>query len=319
VAEATPTPRSTASAAPSVSSVPTPTPLAIPEYGPLEMVYLGRSAPLAHIFLLRHDFTVQGEPEVLAQDPDLDVRSVAWSPDGTYGAGLYADLLISIEPGAAKRRLADGISAITFGPDPATLYAVRVTQDGTNDVAAVLSFDYATGDATEIASVSYARPSLGTEDAATEAQFIDDGGPIRLFWMESGVLRLWILGGGVWEMPPAGGEATKRDVDVPLLYASRSNRQVVVAEDGTTSTLSMLNGASETVATTSVEGLVSHLRWSPSGDRVVFTLARTAAGGGVLQDLFLWDLGDGEAPTQLTATGAAFSAEWLGATPLWRE
>jgi hypothetical protein len=52
---------------------------------------------------------------------------------------------------------------------------------------------------------------------------------------------------------------------------------------------------------------------------VVFTLARTAAGGGVLQDLFLWDLGDGVAPTQLTATGAAFSAEWLGATPLWRE
>jgi hypothetical protein len=39
----------------------------------------------------------------------------------------------------------------------------------------------------------------------------------------------------------------------------------------------------------------------------------------VIQNLFLWDLGDAEPPTQLTNTGAAFGAEWLGSMPLWRE
>jgi len=71
------------------------------------------------------------------------------------------------------------------------------------------------------------------------------------------------------------------------------------------------------LATTTVKGLVSHLRWSPDGERVVFTVGHATSGGGVLQDLYLWDLGDGEAPMQLTSTGAAFGAEWLGTTPHW--
>ena len=89
-------------------------------------------------------------------------------------------------------------------------------------------------------------------------------------------------------------------------------------EEGS-STISLLNVSGDTVASTTAEGLVSHLRWSPDAERVVFTLGRSAAGGGVLQDLFLWDLGDEVPPTQLTNTGAAFGAEWLGAASLWRE
>ena len=317
--EPTPTPEPSPSAAPSASVAPTPTPLAIPEYGPLEMVYLGRSAPLAHIFLLRHDFTVQADPEVLAQDPDLDVRRFAWSPDGRVGVGLYADLLISVEPGAAKRRMADGISTVAFGPDPATFYAVRVTQDGANDVATVLAFDFASGDSSELASVSYARPSIGAESALPEAQFVDEGGPIRLFWLDDGTLRLWSLGGGVWEIDPSDGTVTPSSGDLPTLWSPRGNRQVAATQAAGTSTLELRDDDDAVLATTSVEGLVSHLRWSPDGDRVVFTLGRTGSGGGVLQDLFLWDLGDGEAPMQLTSTGAAFSAEWLGTIPVWRE
>ena len=317
--EPTPTPRASTSAAPSVSVAPTPTPLAIPEYGPLEMVYLGRSAPLAHIFLLRHDFTVQADPEVLAQDPDLDVRRFAWSPDGLVGVGLYADLLISVEPGEAKRRMADGISTVTFGTDPATLYAVRVTQDGANDVATVLSFDFASGDSSELASVSYARPTIGAESALPEAQFVDEGGPVRLFWLENGSLRLWSLGGGVWEIDPVDGTVTPSSGDLPALWSPRGNRRVAATQASGTSTLELRDDDDAVLATTTVEGLVSHLRWSPDGDRVVFTLGRTGTGGGVLQDLFLWDLGDGEAPMQLTSTGAAFSAEWLGSFPVWRE
>ena len=36
----------------------------------------------------------------------------------------------------------------------------------------------------------------------------------------------------------------------------------------------------------------------------------------MLQDLFLWDLNEAD-PMQLTATGAAFGAEWLGTQALW--
>src|SRR5690606_13798847 len=59
---ATPAPTVAPTPGASRSVEPTPTPLLVPEYGPLEMVYLGRSAPLAHIFLLRHDFTLEQEP-----------------------------------------------------------------------------------------------------------------------------------------------------------------------------------------------------------------------------------------------------------------
>ena len=99
------------------------------------MIYQGRSAALAPIYLLRRDFSVEGEPEVMAQDRVLDVRRFAWSPDGTRGAFLYADLLVAIDPGVDVHRLSDGISAITFGNDPETVYAVRVVADGGNDTA----------------------------------------------------------------------------------------------------------------------------------------------------------------------------------------
>ena len=51
---------------------------------------------------------------------------------------------------------------------------------------------------------------------------------------------------------------------------------------------------------------------------LALTGADQAAVGGVLQDLFLWDLNEAD-PMQLTATGAAFGAEWLGTQALWRD
>ncbi len=123
------------------------------------MVYQGRSAALAPIYLLRRDFTKAEDTQVvLAQDSSLDVRRFTWARDGTVGAGLLADVLVSIEPGKEKRRLADGISTITFGEDASTVYAVRVTEDGANDVATVLAIDFESGDTTELAAPTYARP-----------------------------------------------------------------------------------------------------------------------------------------------------------------
>lgn len=320
------TPEPTASARPATpapssepTTAPTPTPIPLPEYGPLEMVYQGRATALAPIYLLRRDFTLEDEPDTMAQDPSLDVRRFAWAPDGTVGAGLYADVLVSIEPGVEKRRLGDGITTIAFGDDASVIYAVRVTQDGANDVANVLAIDYASGDTTELAAISYARPDIAAEAALQEAQFADDGGPVRIYWMMNDVLRLWALGAGSWTIDPGDGAVEELEEALPVLWGPGGQRRVALSAEEGLSTLSLLDARGDPVASTTAEGLVSHLRWSPDGERVVFTLGRSAAGGGVLQDLFLWDLGDEVPPTQLTNTGAAFGAEWLGAASLWRE
>lgn len=293
----------------------------MPEYEPLEMVYQGRNTALAPIYLLHGDFATEDEPEVLAQDSRYDVRRFAWSPHGRHGAALLGDVLVSIEqPAADQRRLGDGIETVTFGADPATLYAVRLAQDGANDVATVLAIDFASAETTELASVTYARPSLQGEAAVEEAQFADDGGPIRLYWMHEGTLRLWALGAGAWEIDPETGEVTDLESDdVPWLWAPDGRHRIAYfASEGTT-TLSLVDRSGREQATTTVEGLVSHLRWSPDGRRVVFTLGRAASGGGVLQDLFLWDQGDCQEVCQLTNTGAAFGARWLGTLDRFQE
>jgi hypothetical protein len=254
----------------------------------------------------------------MAQDPSLDVRRFTWAPDGSVGAGLLADVLVSIEEGKEKRRLADGIVTITFGNNASTIYAVRITEDGANDVATVLAINFASGETDELASINYPRPEIEAEAALAEAQFADDGGAVRLYWMRAGSLRLWALGGGTWDIDLASGEVTDLEEAVPGLWSPDGRRRVSASEDGGTTTFTLLDVDDETLATTTVEGLVSHIRWSPDGERIVFTLGRSASGGGILQDLFLWDLGD-EAPMQLTSTGAAFGAEWLGTTARWQD
>ena len=312
---ASPSTDPSATAAPSAAATPTPVP--VPQYGPLEMVYQGRSAALAPIYLLRRDFTIDEDPAVLAQDADLDVRRHAWSPDGTVGAGLLADVLVSIEPGKEKRRLGDGITTLTFGDDASTVYAVRMTEDGDNDIASVLAIDFVKGDTDELASVTYKRPALDEEAALREAQFLDDGGPVRIFWMDDDTLQLWSAGAGAWSIDPESGKTTELHGDLPLLWSADGHHHISVSDKDGTSTLTLSNGSGAELAMTTIKGLVSHLRWSPDGEQVAFTVGHSASGGGVLQDLFLWDLKDGQAPMQLTSTGAGFGTEWLGTTPRW--
>jgi hypothetical protein len=302
---------------PTSRATPTPTPTPPPEYGALEMIYQGRSAAREPIYLLRRNFQTAAEPEVLARDPVLDVRSFAWAPDGTVGAGLLADVLVSIEPGIAKRPLADGISALTFGDDTSTVYAVRVTQDGDNDIATVLAIDFASGDTTELAAPSYARPDITPEEAVAEAQFIDEGGAVRLHWLETDQLRLWVLGGGVWDISPSSGRLTEREGLAVLWGPDGVQRVSVELVDGVT-TLGLIDVAQGQLATATVEGRVSHVRWSGSGEQIVFTVGTAGPQDGVLQDLYLWNLNE-EPPMRMTATGAAFGAEWRGTQPRWHE
>ena len=322
-AAASPTPKPSASPSTSASPAPSGSAAPVPQYGDLEMVYQGRSAALAPIYLLRRDFSVEGEPEVLAQDPDLNVQRFAWSADGTGGAFLYADLLVGIDPGVDIHALTDGVSAITFGDDATTVYAVRVRADGANDVAAILAVNRLNDEEQQLGRVTYPRPAVGEEPALAEAQFSDDGGSVRLYWMHDDTLRLWILGAGAWTIDPADGNPTKLDEDaLPVLWAPDGERRIGLAKEGSNATtIRLIDRSGERLASASVPGWVSHLRWSPRGDQVVFTLGRSAPAGGVLQDLFLWNLGEGEdpAPMQITNTGAAFGAEWLGSQSRWEE
>jgi hypothetical protein len=294
--------------------------MVLPEYGPLEMIFQGRNTALAPIYLLMDDFTTPDAALSLAQDSTLDVGRFTWAPDGTVGAGLLADVVVSIEIDQAKRHLADGISAITFGDTASTLYAVRVTQDGTDDVATVLAIDFATGDMREIGSVGYPRPAAPDQAPLAAAQTADDGGPVRLLWLQSDMLRLWVIGAGMWSIPPDGGEVTPLGPEAPppTLWSPDGERRIVVAEEAGVSTIRVVDEDDAEIVATTIEGGISHLRWSPTGRRVVFTLGKATPNGGILQDLYLWDLND-QPPMQLTATGANFGAEWRGSQPLWRD
>jgi hypothetical protein len=303
------------------SHAPTPKPSATPKppptYGALELVYLGRSAPLAHIYLLRHDFTANVAPVVLAQDPAQDVEGLAWSPDGTHGTAIIAGRLVAIEQGKSARALADGIVASTFSADGRTVYALRIVLGNGTDRAEVLQITYATGDAKKISVWTYPRPVIGAESPLKEAQFADEGGSQRLFRLNDGSLRIWMLGAPTYSVTTNGSTKKLANATLPVLWATDGMKRIELTESAGTTTLTLRNPDGGELAKTTAKGLVSHLRWSPDDSQVTFTLGRSV-GGGVQQDLFLWDLSKGKAPMQLTNTGAAFGAEWLGASESWR-
>jgi hypothetical protein len=180
----------------------------------------------------------------------------------------------------------------------------------------------ATSEQTVLDRVSYPRPAIEEEAPLKEAEFVDDGGSIRLYWMHNDRLLLWILGGGTWTIDPADGNARKLRGDaLPLLWAPDGERRIQKTNVGARTTLAVMDRAGDRRARVTITGRVSHLRWSPRSDQVVFTLGRSASGGGVLQDLYLWNLGEGTdpAPVMLTNTGAAFGAEWVGSQARWEE
>ncbi len=290
---------------------------AAPTFGPLAMVYLGRSAALAHIYLLQHDFTVDVAPVVLAQDPAQDVERLSWSADGTRGAAIIAGRLVTIDASKPKRALADGIVASAFAPDGKTIYALRNVIGNGTDRAEVLQITYASGALTKLTEWTYPRPVLGNESAVKEAQFADEGGSERLYWMSDGTLRIWILGAPTYGVTTTGRTTKLAAATLPALWSGDRIKRIQLTESGETTTMSLRSADGKELARTTVKGLLSHVRWSPDDSQVVFTLGRSV-GGGVQQDLFLWNLSTGKAPMQLTNTGAAFGAEWLGTGQSWR-
>jgi hypothetical protein len=309
---ATPTPEPTDTPVPS----PTPTPEPAPVYGPLEMVYLGRQSTLAPIYVLRRDFSTTAAPAVMASAAG-GIEKFSWSPDGRVGVALISGRAVALTPGQEGRALAEGIQAITFGWDAETLYAVHIVRDGANDRAEILQLGFAGGAADTIATRSYPHPEIGAEEPLVEAQFIDNGGTVRIYATADGNLVVWILGAPSTYKVDVGNGAITEVAAQPVLWSPDGQWRTALDQSGGSTVIQLFDRNAELQASVTVAGLVSHIRWAGTSNEIVFTLGRSGAGGGVRQDLYVWDLVDGKAPAPLTSNGVSFGAEWLGSAPRW--
>jgi hypothetical protein len=307
-------------ATPSATPEPaTPTPTPAPTYPPLEMVYLSRSAATSPVYLFRRDFAKKGDPDDIAK-ADQGIAAFAWAPDGTVGAALVGGTVgrvVAMEADSNKRALIDGVADICFGQDASTLYAVKITSSAGKDRAQVLSVDFSSGKSKAITDFSYPHPQIVSDPLLQEAAFTDEGGPVRLYPTNDGNLVLWILGApATYRIDPVDGTLTEV-TRTPTLWSPDGKRRVDTKLSAGATTLTLRNRDDESQASVKVNGLVSHLRWSADNSEVAFTLGRVGHNGGVVQDLFIWELKDGEAPMPLTSNGTSFGAEWLGASQSW--
>jgi hypothetical protein len=312
-AEAEATPAATATPAPTPAPTPAATPTAVTTS--LDLLFLGREAATAPLILIRNDFAVSETPTaVVGSGTAADLSAYDWAPDGSHGAVLVNGRAVLVQPDGATSALGDGIATFTFGPDAATLYAARVVSDGSTDTASVVAITAADGTERQLASFSYPTPTFGFTSDVEAAQFLDEGGPIRLRWLNDGRLVFLAFGGPSYAIGPADGATSEAAGSLVLSTADGERRIELMANTAGTTLQLIERGVDEARATTTVAGLVSHVRWSAAGDLVAFTLGTP---GGVRQDLHLWDLTDGVAPRPLTTTGAAFGPEWLGAPESW--
>jgi hypothetical protein len=241
----------------------------------------------------------------------------AWAPDGTVGAAVIADRAVALRPGRNPKPLVDNVSAITFGWDADTLYVVRINRDGAQDLAHIVQVEFKTAKTKLVATVRYKHPVTAPDQALREAQFIDDGGEVRLYAGADGRLTLWVLGApDTYLVDPANGSVTQIS-GPPELWSPDGTKHIGLKEVGSRTTIRLRSRDAGTVATTTVTGLVSHVRWAGTSNEIVFTLGVLSAGGGVRQDLYVWDLRDGNDPLPLTSTGTAFGAEWRGTMCNW--
>jgi hypothetical protein len=304
------------SAAPSATPEASPTPSEPPHYGALEMVFLGRQSGTAPIYLLNRDFSKKKDATVLAQ-ANQGVEKYAWAPDGTVGAALVSGRVIALRPDRQPKQLIDGISALTFGWDAELLYVVRISRQGGRDQAHVVQVNFKTGDATRLATVKYPHPDTAPDLPLREAQFIDDGGLVRLYAVADGHLTLWVLGApDTYQIDAANGAVTKIRRE-PTLWSPDGQLHITLHERSGKTDLRVRNRDDRTQSATTVTGLVSHVRWAGSSNEVVFTLGVVSATGGVRQDLYVWDLNKNHDPLPLTSSGANFGAEWRGVMANW--
>ena len=310
-----PTPSATplVTATPAPTAAPTATPP--PTFGPLEMLFLGRSTASSPIRLSQRDFSVDVDPTVVLEEAS-GVDDYAWAPDGRVGAAIIDGRAFALVEGQEPRALTEPVDALVFADDSTTLYGLRIVRAGANDRAEVITVDFETGATAVLTAVTYPHPEIIADPPLKEAQFADNGGIVRLWATSDGYVVAWILGApAVYRIDPADGTSTEA-ARQPMLWSPDQQIRIAVSESGSSSTLAVRDRADVVQASVTVSGLVSHIRWAGTNNEIVFTLGRTV-GGGVRQDLYIWDLVDGKAPSPLTSNGASFGAEWLGVLQSW--
>ena len=317
-ASTVPSPSAPASPSPSPrpSASPSPAPTKPPTYGALEMLYLTRPTAASASELLRDDFATSAGPVVAARS-SADVTHYAVAPDGTVSVAIVNGKLLGLARGKPSRVLANTADSATFGADATRVFAVRVAKGGTNDQATISAISYASGKSVTLTTITYRHPAASQLTGLAAARFLDEGGPVRIYATSDGNLLLWVSGAGQWRIDPVSGSAVAA-ARQPVLWSADGAHRVVASVSGNVTTLSELGQDGRSLSRTSVTGQISHLRWSPHGNRVVFTVGITLAGGGVRQDLYVWDLVNGRAANALTANGASFGGEWLGSAQFWQ-
>ena len=305
------------SASPRPSASPSPVPTKPPTYGALEMLYLTRPTAASASELLRDDFATSAGPVLVAASSNADVTHYAVAPDGTVSVAIVNGRLLGLAKGKPARALANAADSASFGADATRVFAVRVARGGTNDQAMISAISFASGHSATLTTITYRHPAAPQLTGLAAARFLDEGGPVRIYSTSDGNLLLWVSGAGQWRIDPVSGSSVAATRQ-PVLWSADGAHRIVATVRGSVTTLSELGQDGRSLSRTSVIGQISHLRWSPHGNRVVFTVGITLAGGGVRQDLYVWDLVNGRAASALTANGASFGGEWLGSAQFWQ-
>jgi hypothetical protein len=280
------------------------------------MTYLARATSSSPIRLLRHDFSTTTAPTSLLDDP-AGVAHYAWSADGLRGVAIVGGKAVALVEGQPARTLTDPVDAVIFGEDSTTLYGLRITRDGANDRAELLTIDFTSGATAILTTISYPHPQIVADPVLKEAQFADDGGIARLYSTVDGYVVAWALGApATYQVDPDSGAYTQVD-HRPVLWSPDQRTRIDLAVKSNVTTITLLDATGAAQGSVKVTGLVSHVRWAGSDNEIVFTLGRTV-GSAVHQDLYVWDLADGKAPLALTSNGASFGAEWLGVLQAWK-
>jgi len=316
-----PTEQPTPTTAPTLAPTPEPTervtPSPPPAFGPLEMVYLGRSGTGKPLYLWRRDFSTTNAA-IKVGDSSTAVSAFTWSPDGMAGAAIIGGHAWGFVSGQPPLDLVDKAVALAFGDDSSTLYVLRITPSGTNDQTELQAINIHTGASKSVATVTYKHPKTYPDPALKESQFGDNGGLNRLYFTVDGYVVAWILAAPqIYRFDPVSGGITEAPRE-PILWSP--NQQLRIEVDGISNTktnLTVRDLDGNAKGTVTVRGLVSHIRWAPTSNEIVFTLGRYGANAVVLQDLYVWDLADGHAASALTSSGLARGAEWLSAPEVW--
>jgi hypothetical protein len=281
------------------------------------MEYLTRPSAAAFSELLRDDFATPAGAAVVTASSTADVTHYAIAPDGRVSVAIVNGRLLALAKGKPTRVLASIAESATFGPDATRVYVVRITRGTTKDTATLSSISYASGRTVVLTTITYRPPAPPQLAGLGAARFLDEGGAVRLYSTSDGNLVLWVYGAGQWRVDPANGRAVAA-ARQPTLWSPDGSHRVAATVNGQVTTLSEVGQDGRTISRTTVTGQISHLRWSPRGNRVVFTLGITLPGGGVRQDLYTWDLVNRRSASVLTANGASFGAEWLGSAQFWQ-